>query len=132
MDPALVSVVGVVDGQGTSGASGLSGPDEKKKKVEKKPDKKSSTSSTKSVKSDKPVKSASNRPSSSTTDQGKSTTPSTDSRFSDLDRKWSDRFNRLEALLMARTLDRPQNPVFGPFCSLSISLLNLPNLLLSL
>ena len=26
VDPALVSVVGVVDGQGTSGASGLSGP----------------------------------------------------------------------------------------------------------
>ena len=83
VDPALVSVVGVVDGQGTSGASGLSRPDEKKK-VEKKTDKKSSTSSTKSVKSDKPVKSSSSRPSSSSiTDQGKSTTPSTDSRISD-------------------------------------------------
>ena len=45
VDPALVSVVGVVDGQGTSGASGLSGPEEKKKKSEKKSDKKSSTSS---------------------------------------------------------------------------------------
>ena len=102
VDPALVSVVGVVDGQGTSGASGLSGPEEKNKKSEKKTDKKSSTSS-KSVKPDKSVKSSSSRPasSSSTTDQGKSIAPSTD-------RKWSDRFNRLEALLMAKTLDRPQ------------------------
>ena len=112
VDPALVSVVGVVDGQGTSGASGLSGPEEKKKKSEKKTDKKSSNS-TKSVKQDKSVKSSSSRPasSSSTTDQGKSTAPSTNSRISD--RKWSDRFNRLEALLMAKTLDRPQEPVFG-------------------
>ena len=102
VDPALVSVVGVVDGQGTSGASGLSGPEEKKKKSEKK-----SSTSTKSVKPDKSVKSSSSRPASSTTDQGKSTAPSTESRISDLDRKWSDRFNRLEALLMARTLDRP-------------------------
>ena len=70
-DPALVSVVGVVDGQGTSGASGLSGPEEKKKKSEQK----SSTSS----KPDKSVKSSSSRPtSSSTTDQGKSIAPSTD------------------------------------------------------
>ena len=114
VDTALVSVMGVVDGQGTSGASGLSGPEEKKKKSEKKTDKKSSTSS-KSVKPDKSVKSSSSRPasSSSTIDQGKSIDPSTDSRFSDLDRKWSDWFNRLEALLMAKTLDRPQEPVFG-------------------
>ena len=86
VDPALVLVVGVVDGQGTSGASGLSGPEEKKKKSEKKSDKKSSTSS-KPVKPDKSVKSSSSRPtsSSSTTDQGKSIVPSTNSRFSDLD-----------------------------------------------
>ena len=153
VDPALVSVVGVVDGQGTSGASGLSGPEEKKKKSEKisekKSDKKSSTSS-KPVKPDKSVKSSSSRPtsSSSTTDQGKSIAPSTDSRFSDLDKKWSDWFNRLEALLMAKTLDRPQEPVFGtvrvtpthapladvvrpdPSYILAISSLNRPTLLL--
>ena len=77
VDPALVSVVGVVDGQGTSGTSGLSVLDEKKKKVEKKADKKSSLSSSKSVKSGKPVKPSSSRPptSSSTADQGKSTAP---------------------------------------------------------
>ena len=92
-----MSVVGVVDGQGTSGASGLSGPDEKKKKVEKKADKKSTSSASKLVKSDKPVKSSSSRPptSSLTADQGKSTAPSTDSRITDLDKKWLDRFNRV-------------------------------------
>ena len=39
---------------------------------------------------------------------------STDQRFDELDQKWSDRFNRLEALLLARTLDQPQQePTFG-------------------
>ena len=108
VDPALVSVVGVVDGQTTSG---LNGPAEKKSK---KAESKKSTTSAKPARSDKSVKSSSNRPSTtSTTDQGKSTTSSTDSRISDLDRKWSDRFNRLEALLMAKTLDKPQDPVFS-------------------
>ena len=110
VDPALVLVVGVVDGQSFSG---LSGPVEKKKKLDKKVDKKSS-SSVKSVKSDKSVKSSSSRPpATSPTDQGKSTTSSTDTRISDLDKKWSDRFNPLEALLMAKALDRPQDPVFS-------------------
>ena len=92
-----MSVVGVVDGQSSSG---LSGPVDKKKKLDKKAEKKSS--SVKSVKSDKPVKSDKSV---------KSSTSST--RISDLDRKWSDRFNRLEALLMAKALDRPQDPVFS-------------------
>ena len=105
---ALVSVVGVVDGQTTSG---LSGPAEKKSK---KAESKKSTTSAKPARSDKSVKSSSNRPpTTSSTDQGKSTTSSTDSRISDLDRKWSERFNRLEALLMAKTLDKPQDPVFS-------------------
>ena len=108
VDPALVSVVGVVDGQTTSA---LSGPAEKKSK---KAESKKSTTSAKPARSDKSVKSSSNRPpTTSTTDQGKSTPSSTDSRISDLDRKWSDRFNRLEALLMAKTLDKPQDPVFS-------------------
>ena len=55
VDPELVSVVGVVDGQSSSG---LSGPAEKKKKLDKKVDKKSSSS----VKSDKSMKSSSSRP----------------------------------------------------------------------
>ena len=86
VDPALVSVVGVVDGQSYSA---LSGPVEKKKKLDKKVEKKSS--SVKSVKSDKPVKSdksvkpSTSRPlATSSTNQGLSTTSSTDTRISDL------------------------------------------------
>ena len=100
VDPALVSVVGVVDGQNTSGVSGLSGP------VEKKAKKTESKHSTK-AKSDKPTKSTSSRPPTSSSDQGKSTTSTTDTKIADLDKKWSDRFNRLEALLLAKTLDSP-------------------------
>ena len=63
------------------------------------------------------MKSSSNPPpttsTTSTTDQGKSTTSSTTSKISDLDKKWSDRFNRLEALLLAKTIDKPQDPVFS-------------------
>ena len=106
VDPALVSVVGVVDGQTTSG---LSGPAEKKKKTESK----KSSSTSKSTKPEMSVKSSSHRPSSSTTDQSMSTTSSAEAKISDLDRKWSDRFNRLEALLMAKTLEKPQDPVFS-------------------
>ena len=58
VDPALVSVVGVVDGQTTSG---LSGPVEKKPK---KAESKKSTSA-KPARSEKSVKSSSNRPSTS-------------------------------------------------------------------
>ena len=116
VDPALVLVVGVVDGQSTSRSPGLSEQlAEKKRKAEGK-----KSTSSKSVKPDKAVKSSSSRPLPSTsTDQEKSassqpsTSSSTDSRFAELDQKWSDQFNRLEALLMARTLDRPQDPTFS-------------------
>ena len=30
-----------------------------------------------------------------------------------MEQKWSDRFNRLEAVLLSKTLDRPQEPVFS-------------------
>ena len=88
VDLARVSVIRAVDGQDT----GLSAqPAEKKKKVE---DKK------KSVKS----KPSASRPAAVSTNQ----------RFNELDQKWSDRFNRLEALLLAKTLDQPQQePTFG-------------------
>ena len=56
---------------------------------------------------------SSNRPASTSTTDHKSTTSSADAKISDLDRKWSDRFNRLEALLMAKTLEKPQDPVFS-------------------
>ena len=99
VDPSLVTVIGVVDGQGTSRSPGLSDqPVEKKKKKE---DKKAS--SEKSVKADKSVKSSSHRTSS---------TSSTDQKLEVMEQKWSDRFNRLEALLLSKSLDRPQEPVF--------------------
>ena len=101
-----MSVVGVVDGQSTSGTSGLSGPLEKKaKKAEAKHPTK--------AKSDKPTKSTSSQPPTSSTDQGKPITSTTDTKIADLDKKWSDRFNRLEALLLAKTLDPPRDPVFS-------------------
>ena len=50
------------------------------------------------------VKSTSNRPASSV---------STDQKIEVLDQKWSDRFYRLEALLLARTVYQPQEPIFS-------------------
>ena len=92
--------MGVVDDQSTSRSPGLSDqPVEKKKK--KKEDKKAT--SAKLVKPDKSVKSSSHRPLSST---------STDQKLEVMEQKWSDWFNRLEALL-AKSLDRPQEPVFA-------------------
>ena len=38
---------------------------------------------------------------------------SADSRIDELDLKWSERFNRLEALLLAKTIDKPE-PAFAP------------------
>ena len=52
--------------------------------------------SSKSVKVDKPTKS------SSTASASRPATVSTDHRIDELDQKWLNRFNRLEALLMAR------------------------------
>ena len=108
-----MSVVRVVDGQSTSRLPGLSAtPAENKRKAVGK--------NSASSKSDKAVKSSSSQPPASTsTDQAKPassqppTFSSTDSRFAELDQKWSGRFNWLEALLMARTLDRPQDPTFS-------------------
>ena len=76
--------------------------------MEKKARKAEAKHSTK-PKSDKPA----SRPPTSSTDQGKSTTSSTNTKIADLDKKWSDRFNRLEALLLAKTLYPPRDPVFS-------------------
>ena len=89
-----MSVVGVVDGQSTSRSPGLSEqPAEKKKKKE---DKKAT--SFKPVKPDKLVKSTSHRLASSDT---------TDQKLEVMEQKWSDRFNWLEALVLAKTMDQP-------------------------
>ena len=85
-----MSVIRAVDGQDT----GLSAqPAETKKKVEEKK---------KSVKSK------------SSTSSSRPAAVSADQRFKELDQKWSDRFNRLEALLLVKTLDQPQQePTFS-------------------
>ena len=87
------------------GASTLSEPVEKKKKTETK-------HSSKSTKAEKSVKSSSNRPTTTSSDS-KASTSSTDTKIADLDKKWVDRFNRLEALLLAKTIDPPRDPVFS-------------------
>ena len=84
MDPACVSVIRVVDGQDTGLSAQLA--EKKKKVVEKKKSVKSKSSSSTS------------RPAAVSTDQ----------RFEELDQKWSDRVKRLEALLLAKTLDQFQ------------------------
>ena len=84
VDLSLVTVMGVADGQSTSRSPGLSDQPVEKKKEDRK------AASDKSVKDDKSVKSSSHRPSSST---------STDQKLEVMEQKWSDRFNRLEALL---------------------------------
>ena len=75
VDPASVSVIGAVGGAVSSQSPSV--PPEKKTKKDKPP-------STKSK---------------------KSASSSTDDRFSELDAKWSELFNRLEALLLARSLE---------------------------
>ena len=90
VDPALVTVMGVVDGQSASGPSDLS-----EKSAEKK--KKKEGFQLQAVKPDKP----SHRPSAESTNQ----------KLEVMEQRWSDRFNRLEALLLAKTLDR--EPTFS-------------------
>ena len=82
-----MSEIGTEDGQGTLQSPGLSAPAEKKK-VEK-----------------EKAKSSTDKPAKSGTDS-RSAKASTDARIEELDQKWSDRFDWLEALLLARTLDR--------------------------
>ena len=83
VDLASVSVIGAVDGQETLESPGFGGPEEKSRKVEKD---KVSTSKSKSS-ADKLVK---------TSDKKLAQASSTDTKISELNQKWSDRFNRLE------------------------------------
>ena len=59
----------------------------------------------------KPAKSSDSKPAKSSTDS-MSAKSSVDSKIKALDQKWSEQFNKLEALLLARTLDKPQEPTF--------------------
>ena len=87
IDPSTVTVVGAVDDQGTLQSPGSSSGADKKKK-----DKKPAPEKPKSGKS----KSTDPKPSKS----------SSDDRIDELDKKWADRFNRLEALLLANNRSR--------------------------
>ena len=91
IDPSVVTVVGAVDDQGIVKSPGSSSDKQKKKQGTDKP--KAQTS--KASKADKPSKLL------------KPTKSSQDSRFDQLDQKWSERFNRLEALLLAKSLEQP-------------------------
>ena len=99
IDPSSVTVVGAVDDQGILQSPGLSSG-KKKKAV--------SSEKTKAH-SSKDLKACAEKPSKSSS--VKSYRSSADSRINELDQKWSDRFNRLGALLLAKTLDRPE-PAF--------------------
>ena len=100
VDPALVSVVEVVDGQGFVKSPGKSVTKEKQKKVIS-PDGNTKFSASKPAKSslDKPAK---------LSGDSRSVKSSVDFKIEALDQKWSERFNRLEALLLARSLEKPQ------------------------
>ena len=52
------------------------------------------------------------------------TISSTDSKIEALDQMWSEWFNRLEALLLARTLDKPQQEL--TFQTLKVAQMNIP------
>ena len=100
IDPFSVMVVGAVDDQGILQSPGLSSSSEKKKK-----DKKPSLKKSKTLKSsEKPSKSVDPKPSRS----------SADARIDELDKKWADRFNRLETLLLAKSIDQPEPSFQAP------------------
>ena len=98
IDPSSVTVVGVVDDQGIVKSPGSSS-DKKKKTTQSEKSKPHPSKDTKTV-SDKPSKSLTSTHRSSP-----------DTRIDELDQKWSERFNRLEALLLAKSLDR--EPTFA-------------------
>ena len=85
-----MTVVGAVDAQAVVQSPGLSSGSDKKKKKPNPSDKKSTKH-----------KSGSEKPAKSPVPQ--SHRSSADARIDKLDQKWSDRFNRLEALLLAKT-----------------------------
>ena len=100
IDPSSVTVVGAVDGQEILQSPGSGSG--KKKKTNPAEKGKSSSSKDKAASAEKPSKSLSS----------KTHRSSPDTKIEELDQKWSERFNRLEALLLAKSLDR-QEPTFS-------------------
>ena len=102
VDLALVSVAGAVDDQGMLQSPCSSSSVEKKKKVTSEDKPKSQTAKLLKPGSEKPTKST----------DSKSSRSAANARIDELYQKWPDRFNRLEALLLARILlDKPE-PTF--------------------
>ena len=81
VDPSSVSVIGVVDGQGSVKSPAPVPPPDKKPKKDNKSSNKEKSPSTKVSKH------------------------STDEKFAEMDSKWSERFSRLEALIMAKSFE---------------------------
>ena len=81
VDLSSVSVIGVVDGQGSVKSPAPVPPPDKKPKKDNKNSKKEKFPSTKMSKQ------------------------STDEKFAEMDSKWSERFSRLEALIMAKSFE---------------------------
>ena len=81
VDPSSVSVIGVVDGQGSLKSPAPVPPPDKKPKKDNKTSKKEKSPSTKMSKH------------------------STDEKFAEMDSKWSEHFSRLEALIMAKSFE---------------------------
>ena len=99
IDPSSVMVVGAVDSQGILQSPGSSSGKKKKANPSEKP--KAHSSKDPKTGTDKASKSVSS----------KSHRSSPDARIDELDQKWAERFNRLEALLLAKSLDK-QEPAF--------------------
>ena len=81
VDPSSVSVIGVVDGQGSVKSPAPVPPPDKKPKKDNENSKKEKSPCTKMSKH------------------------STDEKFSEMDSKWLERFSRLEALIMAKSFE---------------------------
>ena len=81
VEPSSVSVIGVVDGQGSVKSPATVPPPDKKPKKDNKGSKKEKSPSTKASKH------------------------CTDEKVADMDNKWSERFSRLEALIMAKSFE---------------------------
>ena len=100
IDPSSVMVVGAVDDQGILQSPGSSSSVKKTKKKNSDAKPKAQTSKPPKSGLDKPTKSPCSR-------------SAVNARIDEFDQKWSDKFNRLEALLLARTLAKPE-PTFHP------------------
>ena len=97
--PSSVMVVGAVDALGILQSPGSSSGKKKKANPSEKP----------KAHSSKDPKTGTDKASKSGTSKSHRSSP--DARIDELDQKWAERFNRLEALLLAKSLDK-QEPAF--------------------